>query len=111
MLRDVGKGKCGEEKRTVTIIKDILENCHFSSWSGINFHCYYKRVVIFLWRNRLANEQNIKTKETENEKIIEGFKNSLLLERGSFGFDFDMEVEDRLRTLFSVRKSILDIFD
>ncbi len=62
------------------------------------------------FEKRLANEKAIKAKELEYSKIIEGFKRDLLLERGTLGFDFDMDIESRLRTLFSARKNILDMF-
>ena len=61
------------------------------------------------FENRLANKQNIEKKEAEYGKIIEGFKKSLLLERGTFGFDFEDDIQDRLRSLFAARKIILDM--
>ena len=62
------------------------------------------------FEKRLSSENSIKAKEAEYAKIIEGFKRDLLLERGTFGFGFDTEIENRLRTLFAVRKNILDLF-
>ncbi len=62
------------------------------------------------FEKRLASENTVKAKEVEYAKIIEGFKKDLLLERGTFGFGFDTDIENRLRTLFAVRKNILDLF-
>ncbi|MEN6387429.1 MAG: zinc-ribbon domain-containing protein [Candidatus Cryosericum sp.] len=62
------------------------------------------------FEKRLASEKTVKGKEAEYAKVIEGFKKDLLLERGSFGFGFDTDIESRLRTLFAVRKNILDLF-
>ncbi|MDD2534409.1 MAG: hypothetical protein PHC86_06890 [Eubacteriales bacterium] len=62
------------------------------------------------FEKRLASGKAVQVKEAEYGKIIEGFKRDLLLERGTFGFDFDMDIESRLRTLFAARKNILDLF-
>lgn len=63
------------------------------------------------FEKRLTNETTIKTKQDEYKNIIEGFKRDMLLDRGAFGFDFDMDIETRLRSLFAARNIILDMFD
>ncbi|NLJ31525.1 MAG: zinc ribbon domain-containing protein [Clostridiales bacterium] len=68
-----------------------------------------------MFEKRLANEKEIREKETECLKIIEGFQTAGLLKRGSYGFDtgtniIRTDVQDRLRSLFAVRKIILDMF-
>ncbi|WP_070000547.1 hypothetical protein [Cellulosilyticum sp. I15G10I2] len=60
---------------------------------------------------RKANEVNIKNREAEYTKIVQGFMRDGLLTRMSFGFAVDMDIETRLRTLFAVRQNILGIFD
>jgi hypothetical protein len=60
---------------------------------------------------RKANEANIKNREAEYTKIVQGFMRDGLLTRMSFGFAVDMDIETRLRTLFAVRQNILGIFD
>jgi hypothetical protein len=63
------------------------------------------------FEKRYTNEQNIQSKESEHYKIIEGFKRDGLLTRGSFGFAFDMDIEDRLRMLYAARDNILNMFE
>lgn len=60
---------------------------------------------------RKANEVNIKNREAEYTKIVQGFMRDGLLTRMSFGYEVDMDIETRLRTLFAVRENILGIFD
>ena len=64
-----------------------------------------------IFERRLSGEQKIRENEAACGKIIEGFRRDLLLERGAFRFDVDMDIEDRLRTLFAARQNILDLFD
>lgn len=60
------------------------------------------------FENRLANEKNIQKREEEYQKTIEGFMRDGLLDRGRFGFAMDMDIEQRLRSLLSIRQNILD---
>ncbi len=62
-----------------------------------------------MFERRLAGEQEIAQKENDYGKTIEGFEKSGLLKRGSFGYD-GMDVQDRLRSLFAARRTILDMF-
>ncbi len=82
--------------------KDKALSERIAGQAGVNLRKTFEK--------RLASEKTVKEKEMEYVKIIEGFKRDLLLERGSFGFGFDMDIENRLRTLFAVRKNILDLF-
>lgn len=63
------------------------------------------------FEKRLGSETEIQAKQDEYKKIIEGFKRDLLLERNTFGFAFDMDIETRLRSLFAARTIILEMFD
>jgi hypothetical protein len=63
------------------------------------------------FEKRLGSETEIQAKQDEYQKIIEGFKRDLLLERGVFGFTFEMDIESRLRSLFAARSIILEMFD
>lgn len=63
------------------------------------------------FEKRLRSETEIKAKQDDYQKIIEGFKRDLLLDRNAFGFDIDMPIETRLRSLFAARNIILDHFD
>ncbi len=82
--------------------KDKALSARIASQAGANLRKTFEK--------RLASEKTIKGKEAEYVRIIEGFKKDLLLERGAFGFGFDTDIESRLRTLFAVRKNILDLF-
>lgn len=61
-------------------------------------------------QKRLRSENNIKGREADYYKIIQGFKRDGLLNRGSFRFDFSMDIEDRLKSLLSARSTILEMF-
>ena len=82
--------------------KDKALSARIAGQAGANLRKTFEK--------RLASEKTVKGKEAEYAKIIEGFKKDLLLERGAFGFGFDTDIESRLRTLFAVRKNILDLF-
>lgn len=58
---------------------------------------------------RAANEKLIAERQAEYEKIIQSFKDNKLLSRLDYGYKSSMSVEDRLRSLFSIRQNILDI--
>lgn len=60
---------------------------------------------------RLANEHLIAEKQTEYMKIIQSFKECRLLNRLEYGYNYDMTVEERLRSLFMIRQNILDMVD
>jgi hypothetical protein len=56
---------------------------------------------------RLANEKQIAQKAAEYEKIIQTFKDVNLLKRLEYGYKYEMTVEQRLRSLFTIRQVIL----
>ena len=56
---------------------------------------------------RLANEKLIEAKATEYEKIIGSFKDANLLNRLENGYKYDMTIEQRLKSLFTIRQVIL----
>lgn len=56
---------------------------------------------------RLANEKLIEAKAAEYEKIIGSFKDANLLNRLENGFKYDMTIEQRLQSLFTIRQVIL----
>jgi len=56
---------------------------------------------------RLANEKQIAQKAAEYEKIIQTFKDVNLLNRLEYGYKYEMTVEQRLRSLFTIRQVIL----
>ena len=56
---------------------------------------------------RLANEKLIEAKAAEYEKIIGSFKDANLLNRLDNGFKYDMTIEQRLKSLFTIRQVIL----
>jgi len=58
---------------------------------------------------RLSKEQEISKKADEYEIIIDHFKDRELLKRGLFGYSFDMTVDSRLNSLFTIRKLIIDL--
>ena len=63
------------------------------------------------FEKRITNEENIKNREAEYTKIVQGFIKDGLLTRGQFRFDSGTEIEVRLRSLFAIRDNILGIFD
>ena len=63
------------------------------------------------FERRKTNETNIKNREAEYTKIVEGFLKDGLLTRGKFRFDVSSDIESRLRSLFAIRENILGIFD
>lgn len=58
---------------------------------------------------RAAQDKLIDEKQAEFEKIIQGFKDNGLLTRLETGFKYEMTIEERLRSLFSIRQNILNI--
>ncbi len=56
---------------------------------------------------RIANENLIAQKAAEYEKIIQTFKDANLLNRLENGYKYEMTVEQRLRSLFTIRQVIL----
>ncbi len=61
------------------------------------------------FERRLKGEETIRQKTAEYERIIADFKRDHLLDRGSFGFEIGMDINDRLRSLFVIRENILDL--
>jgi hypothetical protein len=59
------------------------------------------------FEKRLANEKRIEAKAAEYEKIIQSFKDVNLLNRLEYGYKYEMTVEQRLRSLFTIRQVIL----
>ena len=59
------------------------------------------------FEKRLANEKRIEAKAVEYEKIIQSFKDVNLLNRLEYGYKYEMTVEQRLRSLFTIRQVIL----
>ncbi len=62
------------------------------------------------FERRKKNEVNIKKKEAQYTKLVQGMIKDGLLTRGQFRFDSGMDMEVRLRSLFAIRQSILGIF-
>lgn len=60
---------------------------------------------------RLAREQEISDKTAEYEEIIKYFKDRELLKRGWYGYNYDMTVDERLNSLFTIRQLIIDLVD
>lgn len=56
---------------------------------------------------RLENDKRIEAKAAEYEKIIGSFKDANLLNRLENGYKYDMTIEERLRSLFTIRQVIL----
>ena len=59
------------------------------------------------FEKRLANEKRIEAKAAEYEKIIQSFKDVNLLNRLEYGYKYEITVEQRLRSLFTIRQVIL----
>lgn len=56
---------------------------------------------------RLANENLIEAKAAEYEELIGSFKDANLLNRLENGYKYDMTIEQRLKSLFTIRQVIL----
>jgi hypothetical protein len=89
-------------KSRSTLDKDKALSERIATQAGVNLRKTFEK--------RLASEKVIKKREAEYEQIIMGFRRDGLLERGEFRFEFGMDVERRLRTLFAVRQNVLDLF-
>ncbi len=60
---------------------------------------------------RLSSERKIEAKAAEYEKILKSFKDVKLLNRLEYGYKYDMTIDQRLRSLFTIRQVILDMVD
>ena len=60
---------------------------------------------------RAKIDSNIDAKQEEYEKPIKAFKDVGLFTRTEYGFNEDMTIEQRLHSLFRIRKIILDMVD
>ncbi len=57
---------------------------------------------------RIAEQAQIDEQKAYHMKIIQAFDNSLLLKRGSFGYDYDTTLERRIERLHIVMENILE---
>lgn len=62
-----------------------------------------------MFEKRMNAQAEIEAKEAEIQKLIEGFENDGLLDRGHFKFESRDDIQDRLRSLFKIRNNILEM--
>ncbi len=61
------------------------------------------------FEKRISNEDAIKAREEQYQRLIAGFERDGLLDRDKFRFGSRDDIRDRLRSLFKIRANILDM--